>query len=77
MLNSQRRAGLSAAGFLVVMSAAAGLLLGAILIPIVGVIGVASKNAATTFNTLSVPSLGQLPSRSEILDSSGHLIAYY
>ena len=77
MLKSQRRAGLSAAGFLVVMSAAAGLLLGAILIPVVGAIGVATKNAATTFNTLSVPSLGQLPSRSEILDSSGHLIAYY
>ena len=77
MLNSQRRAGLSAAGFLVVMAAAAGLLLGAILVPVVGIIGVASKNAATTFNTLSVPSLGQLPSRSEILDSSGHLIAYY
>ena len=77
MLKSQRRAGLSAAGFLVVLSAAAGLLLGAILIPVVGAIGVATKNAATTFNTLSVPSLGQLPSRSEILDSSGHLIAYY
>jgi membrane peptidoglycan carboxypeptidase len=77
VLKSQRRAGLSAAGFLVVMSAAAGLLLGAILIPVVGAIGVATKNAATTFNTLSVPSLGQLPSRSEILDSSGRLIAYY
>jgi membrane peptidoglycan carboxypeptidase len=77
VLKSQRRAGLSAAGFLVVVSAAAGLLLGAILIPVVGVIGVATKKAATTFNTLSVPSLGQLPSRSEMLDSSGHLIAYY
>jgi len=59
------------------MSAAAGLLLGAILVPVVGAVGVAARNAATTFQTLSVPSLGTLPSRSEILDANGNLIAYY
>ncbi len=59
------------------MSVAAGLLVGAILIPVVGAIGVGARNAARTFQTLSVPSLGQLPSRSEILDADGNLIAYY
>ena len=33
--------------------------------------------SANTFNTLKVPSLGQIPSRSEILDFNGRLIAYY
>ena len=77
MLKSRLRAGLSAAGFLIVMSAAAGLLVGAVLVPVVGALGVGVRNAATTFNTLSVPSLGQLPARSQILDARGHLIAYY
>ncbi len=77
MLKSRRRAGLNAAGILVIMSAAAGLLVGAILIPVVGAIGVGVKSAATTFNALSVPLLGQLPSRSQIVDDKGHLIAYY
>jgi membrane peptidoglycan carboxypeptidase len=77
VLKSPRRAGLTAAGLLVVISAAAGLLVGAILVPLVGAVGVGVKDAATTFNTLSVPQLGQLPSRSEILDSKGNLIAYY
>jgi membrane peptidoglycan carboxypeptidase len=77
VLNSRWRAGLGAAGFLVVMSVAAGLLAGAVLVPLVGGVGVVVRNTATTFNTLSVPSLGQLPARSEVMDSSGHLIAYY
>src|ERR1035438_8683809 len=59
------------------MSVAAGLLAGAVLVPLVGGVGVVVRNTATTFNTLSVPSLGQLPARSEVMDSSGHLIAYY
>jgi membrane peptidoglycan carboxypeptidase len=77
VLKSPRRAGLTAAGLLVVISAAAGLLAGAILVPLAGAVGVGVKDAATTFNTLSVPQLGQLPSRSEIVDSKGNLIAYY
>jgi membrane peptidoglycan carboxypeptidase len=77
VLKTPRRAGLNAAGFLVVMSVVAGLLLGAVLVPVVGAIGVAARNAARTFQTLSVPSLGTLPSRSEILDANGSLIAYY
>jgi membrane peptidoglycan carboxypeptidase len=77
VLKTPRRAGLTAAGLLVVISAVAGLLVGAILVPLVGAVGVGVKNAARTFNTLSVPQLGQLPSRSEIVDSKGNLIAYY
>jgi membrane peptidoglycan carboxypeptidase len=36
-----------------------------------------ARNGADKFNQLATPSLGQLPVRSEILDASGHLIAYY
>jgi membrane peptidoglycan carboxypeptidase len=59
------------------MSGVAGLLLGGIILPLAGVVGVASRDAASTFNNLPVPALGQLPSRSEILDAQGGLIAYY
>jgi membrane peptidoglycan carboxypeptidase len=64
-------------GGLVVLSVIAGLLAGAVLLPVVGVIGVVTRNAALTFNTLRVPKLGVLPSRSEILDRKGRLISYY
>ena len=80
MLNSQRRAGIagiSAAGRLAAVAVGAGLLVAAVAVPVVGAVGVITRNAANTFNTLSVPSLGQIPSRSEILDESGHVIAYY
>ncbi|HUJ05327.1 MAG TPA: transglycosylase domain-containing protein [Streptosporangiaceae bacterium] len=59
------------------LAVAAGLLSAAGVMPIVGVVGVAIRNAATTFNTMPVAGLGQLPARSEMVDSSGHLIAYY
>lgn len=71
------RTGLLAAGGLAAMSGLAGLLVGGIALPVAGIIGVASRDAAKTFNTLPVPALGQLPSRSEILDAQGNLIAYY
>ena len=80
MLNSQRRAGggrVSAAGRLAALSVGAGLLVAAVAVPVVGAAGVLTRNAANTFNTLKVPSLGQIPSRSEILDADGNLIAYY
>ena len=78
MLKTERLAGLSAAGGkLAGISIAAGLLAGAIALPAVGVAGVVTRDAAKTFNTLKVPTLGQLPLRSEILDSRGHLLAYY
>jgi membrane peptidoglycan carboxypeptidase len=80
VLNSGRRAGaanVSAVGRLVAVSAGAGLLVAAVAVPVVGAIGVTLRNAANTFNTLKVPSLGQIPSRSEILTANGKLIAYY
>ncbi len=62
---------------LVVLSVVAGLLSGAVFLPITGVVGVVTRNAANAFNTLRVPKLGVLPSRSEILDRKGQLMAYY
>jgi membrane peptidoglycan carboxypeptidase len=49
----------------------------AVAVPVVGAVGVATRDAANTFNTLKVPTLGTLPSRSEILTANGKLIAYY
>ncbi|HTP17808.1 MAG TPA: transglycosylase domain-containing protein, partial [Streptosporangiaceae bacterium] len=77
MLRSGRRAGATTIARLVGLSVAAGLLAAAVVLPVVGLLGVATRDAAQTFQTLSVPQLGQVPSRSEILDSRGHLIAYY
>jgi membrane peptidoglycan carboxypeptidase len=80
VLNSERRAGLagiSTAGRLAAVAIGAGLLVAAVAVPVVGAAGVIARNAANTFNTLSVPTLGQIPSRSEILDTQGHVIAYY
>ena len=80
MLNSERRAGVagvSAVGRLLAVSVGAGLLVAAVAVPLVGVVGVATRNVANAFNTLKVPSLGQIPSRSELLTSNGRLIAYY
>jgi membrane peptidoglycan carboxypeptidase len=79
VLTSGRRAGLivAALGGLIVTGIVSGFLAAGVAAPVVGVLGAAARDAANTFNTLSVPNLGQVPSRSEILDSHGHLIAYY
>jgi membrane peptidoglycan carboxypeptidase len=80
VLKSERRAGLagiSAVGRLAAVSVGAGLLVAAVAVPVVGLTGVVARNAANTFNTLKVPALGQIPSRSEILTANGKLIAYY
>jgi membrane peptidoglycan carboxypeptidase len=65
------------AALLVVIALGAGLLAGIAGIPILAVTGIATRNAARTFNALPVAGLGQLPARSELLDSRGNLIAYY
>jgi len=65
------------AGRLLAVCVGAGLLVAAVAVSVVGTAGVAVRNAANTFNTLKVPSLEELPSRSAILSSDGHLIAYY
>ena len=77
VLRSERRAGPTTVVRLIVLAVMSGLLAAAVALPVVGVFGVATRDAAKTFNTLSVPSLGQLPARSEILTSKGRLIAYY
>ena len=62
---------------LAVLSLAGGALAAGVALPAVGTVGMVVRNAATKFNTLATPELGQLPVRSEILDRKGHLIAYY
>jgi membrane peptidoglycan carboxypeptidase len=59
------------------LSVLAGLVVSAMLAPLAGVAGIATRDATQTFDSLPEPALGQLPSRSEILDANGHLIAYY
>jgi membrane peptidoglycan carboxypeptidase len=62
---------------IVVLSLVAGVLAGLIGLPVVGMAGVAVRDAAETFNDLKVPALAKLPSRSEIFNAQGGLIAYY
>jgi membrane peptidoglycan carboxypeptidase len=66
-----------ALGLLISVSLGAGLLTAAVALPIVGVAGIATSDAAKTFSDLPVSGLGQLPARSELLDANGQLIAYY
>jgi membrane peptidoglycan carboxypeptidase len=77
VLTSGPLAKLSVAGRLVSLSAISGVLAAALVLPAVGVAGLAVRNSANKFNTLSTPELGQLPVRSEILDDHGKLLAYY
>jgi membrane peptidoglycan carboxypeptidase len=66
-----------AIALLAVVALAGGLLTAGATLPFLGAAGIATRDAARTFNALQVAGLGQLPARSELLDSSGHLIAYY
>ena len=66
-----------AVGGLAVLSVLSGLLVSIMALTVTGVAGFATKNAAATFDNLSVPTFAQLPARSEILDARGRLIAYY
>src|SRR6266487_986390 len=62
---------------LVTMSAVGGLLVAGILLPVVGGMGITARNAANGFQALSGNIPAELPQRSEILDSGGHVIAYF
>ena len=62
---------------LAALALVAGVLSAVALLPVVGVAGVATRDAVKTFDDMPVAGLGQVPSRSELLDSSGHLLAYY
>jgi membrane peptidoglycan carboxypeptidase len=70
-----RRAGI--AGRAALLAAVAGLLAGALAVPAVGAVGLVTRNAANKFNNMKSGVIGQLPVRSEILDSQGHLLAYF
>ncbi len=63
-------------GRLVVMAAVAALLIAAAAVPVVGLVGIAARDVANTFNTLPVGSLGVAPSRSVIYTSDGKVITY-
>jgi membrane peptidoglycan carboxypeptidase len=54
-----------------------GLLAGGLLLPPALLAGTAVRDAAQTFDSLSVPRLAAIPSRSAILASDGSVIAYY
>lgn len=62
---------------LTALAAAGGALTAGLALPVVGSVGIAMRNAATNFNTMSTPELGQVPVRSEILDRNGKVLAYY
>ena len=51
------------------------MLAAAIALPAVGTIGIVTRNAANKFEALSTQALGEVPQRSEILDSKGHVLA--
>jgi membrane peptidoglycan carboxypeptidase len=55
----------------------AGLLAGGLAIPAVGAVGLVTRNQTNSFNNMKTGVIGQLPVRSEILDSRGHLLAYF
>jgi membrane peptidoglycan carboxypeptidase len=76
-LPRSRRSVVSALAGIAVLTLLAGLLVAGIALPVAGLAGMATKDAAQTFNSLTVPALSTLPTRSEILDSRGNLIAYY
>src|SRR5216684_4019081 len=65
----------SAVGRLIFMSALGGVLVAAMVVPIVAATGILVRNTADKFSTLSV-SANSLAQRSAIYDRNGHLITY-
>ena len=64
-------------GRVLLLAAVAGLLAGALVVPAVGAVGLVTRNEANKFNTMKTGVIGQLPVRSELLDSQGRLLAYF
>ena len=77
MLSRVRHAGLKTIGVLAALSLGAGVLTAIAALPVVGVAGVAVKTASKTFNDLPVAGLGQVPSKTQILDKNGKVLATY
>jgi len=59
------------------LAVVAGLLAGGLALPPVLLAGTVVRDAAQTFNSLSVPQMTAIPARSAILASDGSVIAYY
>jgi membrane peptidoglycan carboxypeptidase len=76
--NPWRRAGAKywAAGGVVLLTLVAALLASAAVLPAIGIVGIATRDAVSTFDALPVGTLGIAPSRSVIFDSQGHVITY-
>ncbi len=64
-------------GRIALLAVVAGLLAGALVVPAVGAVGLVTRNTADKFNNMKTGALGELPVRSEILDSKGRLLAYF
>jgi membrane peptidoglycan carboxypeptidase len=77
--NPWRRAGAlyGTVGRLVVMTVGAALLVAGVTLPFVGVLGIATRDAANTFNDLQVGALGQVPTYSTLYDIEGRPIATF
>jgi membrane peptidoglycan carboxypeptidase len=75
-----RRAGGLVAGTiprLILTTLVAALLLAAAALPVVGITGIAVRDAANTFDTLQVGKLGAAPVRSVLYDAEGRPIAFF
>jgi len=75
-----RRAGALVGGTiprLVLTTLAAAVLVAAAALPLVGITGIAVRDAANTFDTLQVGTLGAAPVRSVLYDAEGKPIAYF
>ncbi len=80
MQTALRRAGALVGGTiprLVLMTLVAALLLAAAALPVVGITGIAVRDAANTFDTLQVGKLGAAPTRSVLYDSEGKPLAFF
>ncbi len=79
MQNPWHRAGAlyGTVGRLTVMTVVAALLMAGVTLPFVGVLGIATRDAANTFNDLQVGELGQVPTYSTLYDIEGRPIATF
>jgi membrane peptidoglycan carboxypeptidase len=77
VLSPVRHAGAKTIGILAALALGAGALTAVAALPVIGVAGVAARDASQMFNDLPVSGLGQVPSKTELLDRSGSVIATY
>jgi membrane peptidoglycan carboxypeptidase len=62
---------------IILYAVVAGLLAGGLAVPAVGAVGLVTRNETNSFNNMKAGVIGQLPVRSQILDSKGRLLAYF